>query len=84
MYSVWKPLRGPLQDWPLGLCDFNTVRIKDVHAGDLVHANFVLENCQVHYSPEQKWYYISNQEPSEAWVFIQSDSKDAWKRPGKY
>lgn len=80
--NIWKPLKGPLRDWPLAVCDISTVDINDVHRGDLVHPNFVIENCQVNFNPNQKWHYISDQLPSEAWVFLQSDSKNAWIKPG--
>lgn len=80
--NIWRPLKGPLRDWPLALCDISTVDLDDIHPGDLVHPNFVIENCQVNYNPKQKWHYISGQLPSEAWVFLQSDSKDAWIKSG--
>lgn len=82
-HSIWKPLRGPLRDWPLALCDMSTVEIDDIQAGDLVHSDFVIENCQVHYNRNQKWYYITDQQPNEAWVFMQSDSKYPWIKSGE-
>jgi len=33
-----------------------------------------VENRQLYFNPEHKWFYLSNQQPSEAWVFIQSDT----------
>lgn len=82
--SVWKPLRGPVRDWPLAVCDRSTVDLaKDVKAADLVFARHAVENCQIHYSSCHKWYYLSDQQPEEAWVFLQSDSADT-ERSGKY
>ena len=81
--SIWRPLRGPLRDWPLALCDISTVDLANIHPGDLVHPNFVVENCQVNYNPNQQWHFISGQMPTEAWVFLQSDSKNAWIKSGK-
>ena len=74
-------MKGPVRDWPLALCDASTVDPKDVQPGDLVYGNYVVENCQVHESPSQKWYYLRDQGPEEAWVFVQSDSVSS--RPGK-
>ena len=80
--SIWKPLRGPVRDWPLALCDRSTVDLaKDVKATDLVFAKYAVENFQLHYSRYHKWYYLSDQQPWEAWIFLQSDSADA-KRSG--
>ncbi|KAH7400429.1 methyltransferase [Cadophora sp. MPI-SDFR-AT-0126] len=73
--NIWKPLKGPLRDWPLGLCDPTTVEAdSDLRAADIVYSEYVVENYQVHFTPEQKWYYLDNQLPSEVIVFRQSDS----------
>lgn len=74
MASVWKPLRGPVRDWPLAICDPSTVALRDLHPGDLVYDDYVVENQQLHYADDQKWYYLSDQAPDEAWVFVQSDT----------
>ena len=82
MTSVWKPLRGPVRDWPLALCDASTVDSDDIEPGDLVYGDYVVENCQLYRSVGQKWYYLRDQGPEEAWVFVQSDSLGS--RPGKF
>ena len=59
------------------MCDRSTVDLtKDVKSADLVFAAHAVENCQIHYSSCHKWYYLSEQQPEEAWVFLQSDSAD--------
>lgn len=73
--SIWKPLRGPVRDWPLALCDVNTLDDEDIVAADLVYPATVVENCLIRPSLKQKWYYLSNQTDREAWIFVQSDSK---------
>lgn len=80
--SVWKPLRGPVRDWPLAFCDPTTVTISDLHPGDLVYDDYVVENMQLHYASNQKWYYLSDQGPEEAWVFVQSDSDKTKTKAG--
>lgn len=75
-YSIWKPLRGPLTDWPLGVCDVRTVDAdKDILEATILHETYVNHNCQVHFNPEQQWYYLRNQEPDELMVFRQFDSR---------
>lgn len=66
-----------MRDWPLALCDASTVNQDDLLPGDVVYRDYAVENMQVHYSPGQKWYYIRDQEPTEAWVFVQSSSMKA-------
>ncbi|KKK19977.1 hypothetical protein ARAM_004919 [Aspergillus rambellii] len=63
--SVWKPLRGPVKNWPLALCDAQTVDESDMIAFDEVYADDVLESYQVHYNPNQRWYYLSGQSTDE-------------------
>ncbi|KAL8639104.1 MAG: hypothetical protein Q9228_003819 [Teloschistes exilis] len=75
--DVWKPLRGPLRDWPLALCDASTVHPNDLIASDNVFDVKVTENMQVHYDSGHKWYYLEDQESSELLVFRQADSHPA-------
>lgn len=76
-YSVWKPLRGPLRDWPLALCDAASVQAKDLTPADIVFDTKVTENMQVHHNAAHKWYYLEDQDPSELLVFRQADSHPA-------
>jgi hypothetical protein len=83
--SVWHPLQGPLVDWPLAICDAETVDYEnDTMVGDVVDRDAVFENTQVHYNPEQKWYYLANQIPSELLIFKNADSESKFgASPGK-
>jgi hypothetical protein len=75
-YSVWKPLKGPLHDWPLAVCDASTVdTTKDLTAMDFfMREDTVIENIQVYYNEAHKWYYLSNQLIHELLVFRQGGS----------
>ena len=73
--SVWKPLRGPLQDWPLAVCDAASVAADNLVVSDKVYPDFATENVQVHRDARQRWYYLSGQQPDELLVFRQTDSK---------
>ncbi|KAF7512943.1 hypothetical protein GJ744_012046 [Endocarpon pusillum] len=73
--NAWKPWLGPVRDWPLTVCDANTVDSKkDLQPRDLVGLDRISETYQVHYSPTQTWFYMSNQMPNEVWLFLQADS----------
>lgn len=73
--SVWKPLRGPLFDWPLAVCDGNTVdRAKDLEPQDIVDQHEVLENVHVYHRDAHRWYYLSGQQDSELLIFRQADT----------
>lgn len=74
-FSVWRPLRGPVRDWPLTLCDPATIDPNtDLVARDLLRVTSPVETYQVHSTAQQKWYFVSEQTKDEAWIFLQSDS----------
>ncbi|UKZ96366.1 uncharacterized protein TrAFT101_011162 [Trichoderma asperellum] len=75
--NVWKPIKGPLDDWPLGLCDSRSVDFaKDTIAGDIVFDDFVTENLQIFPSPNFQWYYVPEQNTWEALMFKSADSDE--------
>ncbi len=73
--SIWMPLKGPVRDWPLAVCDPKSVDpVRDIEPADLVYPRYIIETCQLYWSPKHKWCYLSDQQPYEALVFIQSES----------
>ncbi|EQB53568.1 hypothetical protein CGLO_06686 [Colletotrichum gloeosporioides Cg-14] len=73
---AWRPLKGPVRDWPLALCDIRSVDAKaDLQACDIVDPENVSEEYVLHYSPDLRWYYLEDQMPNEVWIMLQSDSK---------
>jgi hypothetical protein len=75
MDSFWKPLRGPLNDWPLIYCDSSTVnRDRDLEPAGLIYPDRVAENTCIYHSPDYKWYFLSSQKTSEIIVFMQGDT----------
>ncbi|KAH7380833.1 hypothetical protein BKA64DRAFT_697825 [Cadophora sp. MPI-SDFR-AT-0126] len=74
--NIWRPLRGPLNDWPLALCDAQSVDYRnDIMAGDLVYENFATENLQVMHNVDQKWFYLPDQTTTEVLIFKSADSE---------
>ena len=74
--SAWKPLKGPVRDWPLALCDASTITPStDFEAADTVYEKRGPdENYQIYYRPEHQWFYLSEQDVSEILLFRQYDS----------
>lgn len=67
---------GPVADWAMAYCDPNTVDFeKDTIEVDDVSASYVNEQFNIHYNPNQSWYYVPDQLPFEAMVFKQFDSR---------
>lgn len=74
--NVWKPLTGPVHDWPLAFCDAQTIESKDLEPHDQVFHDVVRENVMVYHNTNQEWYYLSGQMPSELLLFRQADSQN--------
>ena len=83
--NVWKPIRGPVRDWPLALCSSASIDnpATQFEACDLVYPDYVVENRQVYHWDRADWFYASDQMPHEAWVFLQSDTDESTK-PGEF
>jgi hypothetical protein len=56
--NLWRPIRGPLLDSPLAVCDARTVRPDELVASDLVYPNRVGETYSVKFDPEHQWFYV--------------------------
>jgi len=74
MLNLWKPLCGPLRDWPLALCDYRSVDPADMVAMDEVHRTATLESHAVQYNEKQKWYHLSDMRTDEILIFKSADS----------
>ena len=74
--NMWRPIKGPLQDSPLALCDARTVDAHDLVASDLVYKQRVGETYSVTYNPAHRWYYAPELRRDEALLLKIMDSKD--------
>jgi hypothetical protein len=73
--NLWRPIRGPLQDSPLAICDARTVRPEQLIGSDLVYPHRVGETYSVQFSPEHQWYYVPDMVPDEILLLKCFDSK---------
>ncbi|KAI0190347.1 hypothetical protein F4808DRAFT_453878 [Astrocystis sublimbata] len=70
LINAWRPLRGPSNDWPLGICDARTINHNtDTMPSDVVYEKWVTENLQVHFRDTQEWYYLPDQTEDEVLIF---------------
>jgi len=56
--NLWRPIRGPLLDSPLAVCDARTVKPGELVASDLVYPHRVGETYSVKFSPNHQWFYV--------------------------
>jgi hypothetical protein len=74
--NVWRPIRGPVADSPLALCDARSFTDDDLIASDLVYPHVRGETSTVEYRPDHRWYYFSDMQPDEALLIRVHDSAD--------
>ena len=72
--NVWRPIRGPVLDSPLALCDARTFTDADLIASDLVYPHVRGETSSVEYKPSHRWFYFSEMQPDEAVLIRVHDS----------
>jgi hypothetical protein len=72
--NLWRPIRGPLRDAPLAVCDAATVAPGDLVASDLVYPNRSGEIYAVTYNPTHRWFYVPEMRADEGLLLKCYDS----------
>ena len=72
--NFWRPIVGPLRDYPLAVADARTVPFEDLVPSDLVYRHRVGETYQVRYNPAHRWYYVPEMTTDEALLLKCFDS----------
>jgi hypothetical protein len=82
LINAWRPIRGPVEDLPLAICDAQSVSAVDFvetdieHFGedDTTHPRHTGQIYSVHYNPEHRWFYVPDMQPHEVLLFKCYDS----------
>lgn len=72
--NLWRPIRGPLLDAPLAVCDAGSVETKDLVPTDLIYRDRIGETYSVSYRPSHRWYYFSRMRADEVLLLKCYDS----------
>ncbi|KAK2598100.1 hypothetical protein QQS21_005811 [Conoideocrella luteorostrata] len=80
-YRAWKPLRFPVCDWPLAVCDAKSIDQNDLVPTDVIYSSYIAENYMVHFNTNQRWYWLPDHQTDEILVFKAVDSKDSGSWP---
>jgi hypothetical protein len=72
--NVWRPIRGPLEDSPLAVCDARSVAGDDLVASDLIYRERVGETYQVKFNPAHRWFYAPRMNADEVILIKSYDS----------
>jgi hypothetical protein len=72
--NVWKPIRGRVEESPLGVCDARTIRLEDLVPTDLRYRDRMGEVYSMRFSPAHRWFYYSHMRPNEVMLLKCFDS----------
>jgi hypothetical protein len=74
--NVWRPIRGPVEESPLAVCDATSMTLKDFAATDLKYRDRTGEVYSVMFSPDHRWFYFPRMERDEALLLKCYDSAE--------
>lgn len=75
LITVWKPLQEVVRDWPLGLCDYQSIDPSlDAIEVDLVFPDGPREGINLFHNKQHVWWFLSDQAENEVWLIKTYDS----------
>ncbi len=72
--NVWRPIREPVLDTPLALCDARTIAAEDLVATEMRYPERTGETYSLAWNPAHRWYYAPLMRRDEVLVFKCFDS----------
>jgi hypothetical protein len=72
--NLWRPIRGPLYDAPLAVCDARSVAPGDLVAQDLIYRDRTGEIYGLTYNPAHRWFYVPAMQREEVLLLKCYDS----------
>jgi len=72
--QVWRPIRHPVETFPLAICDARSVAPDDLVISERRYPNRVGQTYAVTYNPDHHWYWFPLMRREEALVFKVYDS----------
>jgi hypothetical protein len=72
--NVWKPIRGPVEEAPLAVCDARTIESDDFLLSDLRYRDRIGEIYSLRFNPAHRWFYFARMRSDEALLLKCYDS----------
>jgi hypothetical protein len=72
--NLWRPIRGPVRDAPLAICDGASVAADALRTVELRYPDRKGEICYLVHERGQRWCFASDMAIGEAWLFKNFDS----------
>ncbi len=72
--NVWRPIRGPVEQMPLAVCDAGSIAEKDLVPTDLIYPYRVGEVHSLAFNPNHRWFYFPRMQTDEVLLLKCYDS----------
>jgi hypothetical protein len=72
--QVWRPLRYPVETFPLAICDAQSLADSDLVVSERRYPGRIGQTYAITYNPAHRWYWFPQMRPDEALVFKVYDS----------
>jgi hypothetical protein len=72
--QVWRPIRHPVESWPLAIADAQSLAPADMVVTERRYPDRIGQTSAVTYNPAHRWYWFPRMRPDEALVFKVYDS----------
>jgi hypothetical protein len=67
--QVWRPIRYPVETFPLAICDARTLSPENLVVSERRYPDRVGQTYAITYSPDHVWYWLPHMRREEALVF---------------
>jgi len=72
--QVWRPIRHPVETFPLGICDARSIAFEDFIISERQYPDRIGQTYACAYNPAHRWYWLPRMRRDEALVFKVYDS----------
>jgi hypothetical protein len=72
--QVWRPIRHPVETFPLGICDARSLAAADLVVSERRYPDRIGQTYAITYNPAHRWYWFPRMRREEALVFKVYDS----------
>ena len=73
--QVWRPIRRPVESWPLAIADAQTISPESLVVTERRYPDRIGQTYAITYDPAHRWYWFPRMRPEEALVFKVFDSE---------
>jgi len=73
--QVWRPIRRPVESWPLAIADAQTISPESLVVTERRYPDRIGQTYAITYDPAHRWYWFPRMRPEEALVFKTYESQ---------